>query len=106
VCDKRANGSKRSASVSTEEFVGATQEAITRGLRENVLPLSQQIGASATTAWKIYRDNFLLFPYKMHLGQPLSGDGIARDGIQSATGEQSVLNVTWFFDETQFHLDG
>jgi hypothetical protein len=36
VCDKRAKGRERSASVRTEEVIGATLEAITRRPRKSV----------------------------------------------------------------------
>jgi hypothetical protein len=52
MCDKRANGSKRSASVRMEEAVGAEREAITRNPRKNVWRLAQQIGVSVIAEWK------------------------------------------------------
>jgi riboflavin biosynthesis pyrimidine reductase len=78
VCDKRAKLRKRSTSVCTEEAVGAAWEAITRNPRKCTPRLAQQIGVSTSTAWKICRDEMLLFLYKMQMNQPLVEGGIAR----------------------------
>jgi hypothetical protein len=73
--------------------------------------LAQQIGVSTSTAWKICC-NDLLFPYKMHLSQPLSEDGrarcytIAKEYGALLEDNPGVLNVTWFSNEACFHLDG
>jgi hypothetical protein len=45
-------------------------DAITRIPRKSVWRLAQQIGATASTTWKICRDD--LFPHKMRPSQPLS----------------------------------
>jgi hypothetical protein len=54
----------------------------------------------------------LLFPYKMHLSQPLSEDGIARryalakDYGALMKCNPGVLNVTWLSSKAHFHFHG
>jgi hypothetical protein len=105
-------GCKYRESVRTEEVVSAVWEAVTRSKREIVRCLGKQVCVSTSTARKICHDDLSVFLHRMQQSQPLLKNGTARyyafaREYKALLGDSSsVLNVTWFSDDTHFHLDG
>jgi hypothetical protein len=65
---------------------------------EKSVRLSQEIGVSTRPAREICRDDLSLFPHKMQLSQPMSGEGIERlrfrAGVTDTGGRQSEQIVS------------
>ena len=96
----------------TEKVVEKAKVIMEAHPREPIRHLSQQVGVSASSAWRIVREDLGLYPYRMWTRQKLTPKNMD-DRVAFCTwfllqcqASDAFLHNVWFTDEAHFHLDG
>ena len=102
----------KTRSARTPELVESARQIAQEELSISTRRLSQRLGVSTTTAWKVLHEDLECFPYKIQVAQQLTGAAIEKRldfaGEMCQLIDERAININKiiFTDEAHFWLDG
>lgn len=96
----------------TNDVIEAVQNSVQQSPKRSVRKRAQSLGLSASTCWRVSRNDLGLYPYRIQIHQLLSDEDkkkrktMAAKIIQKSSNSANFLDFLWTSDEAHFHLHG